>query len=597
MKDVAIIFIGIGKYIDYFPKYYKTCKEFFLPKSKKTFYVFTDNINNDFFKRKEDVIVIKTKSEKWPFSTLFRFRYINSISRDLLKHTHIIYIDADMYIYSKICEQEFFSYKNPLFGVKHPGSIGIKGFEHNKESLACVNKSDDLSIYRQGCFWGGEASYVLNMSKELAKRIDDDLSRGVIAKWHDESHLNKYFIENKEYVYTFNPGYAYPECLWNKINFEKKIIHILKDHGAMRNVSNNNLKKIIKKALVTFLGEEKIRMVYEFFFHNYRKNKNSIRYKKRIFRIKLNSKIKKFRAKISYKKRILKREIRFIKWSFLKHKVGLKYIYSRFFFSKKIKNKRTIIEKEINNKDLSIHIVTGHRDFINMLWSLSSFYNVFKEIGQLYIHDDGSLKNEDEKIINRLLPSSKIIPANYLHQNYIHELNENPILKGQNGPLFKKIIDTYFISDKKMRLILDTDILWFNPSVEIEYEIKNNTQNSILMKNDVPIEIRFKNGTKMDEKFAWSNSGIVLYSKENFNLKKLKNFWNKIDRSHVPSVHFSEQTGFTNCLEDLKILPEDKYTLFEKENETTIMRHYVTPLRPLFYAKLLDLKIKKLLDK
>jgi hypothetical protein len=236
-ESAAIIFIGIGKYIDYFPKYYETNKNLFLPNTKKTYFVFTDDTDYPYLRGKEDVVPVRTDRVERPFSTLLRFRYITGISKLLEEYSHIIFIDADTYTYSQVTEKEFFSHDKGLFGIQHPGCEGRRGpFEFNRKSRACVNRNDDLSTYWQGCFWGGRAKEVLTLAKKLAWRVDDDLSRDVIARWQDESHLNKYFIEHKNMVYTYHPGYAYPEILQDRLPYEKKMIHLLKNHNKMREI-------------------------------------------------------------------------------------------------------------------------------------------------------------------------------------------------------------------------------------------------------------------------------------------------------------------------------------------------------------------------
>jgi len=236
--SAALIFIGIGKYIEYFPEYYRSCQQLFLSKTDKTYYVITDNVEHRHLSNKSNVVSINVDKREWPFPTLFRFKYINQISEKLRQHSHIIFLDADMLIKERISQNEFFCHDKPLFGVQHPGFINSKGtFEERCESLACVSKDRDLSTYWQACFWGGQTEEVLKMSKELEQRIDDDLSRRVIAIWHDESHLNKYYVECKDKVHTHHSGYAYPAELLDELLCEKKIIHLIKDYGKMRGIS------------------------------------------------------------------------------------------------------------------------------------------------------------------------------------------------------------------------------------------------------------------------------------------------------------------------------------------------------------------------
>ena len=69
------------------------------------------------------------------------------------------------------------------------------------------------------------------MAECIKKNIDIDLNNNIIAVWHDESHLNRYFIDNKPEI-ELSPSYCYPEN-WN-LPFEKKLIALDKNHNEIR---------------------------------------------------------------------------------------------------------------------------------------------------------------------------------------------------------------------------------------------------------------------------------------------------------------------------------------------------------------------------
>ncbi len=248
---IAFLFIGTNKYIDFFPKYYETIKKYFLTKTPKDFFVYTDMVDYDFLKDKKDVVIIPVKHQKWPFTTLLRFKMINMASKKLKKYSHIIYIDADMIANSSVIEEEFFSHDKPLFGVRHICYLKKQGeFEFNKESTAAVDKNDNLSNYCAGTFFGGQSKAFLELTKELEKRIDIDLNKNIIAKWHDESQLNKYFIERKNQVHTLDSSYIYSELKPIPKPFRRKFIHLIhnstKTSTIGRNMANDNKDPDVK---------------------------------------------------------------------------------------------------------------------------------------------------------------------------------------------------------------------------------------------------------------------------------------------------------------------------------------------------------------
>lgn len=233
---VAICFIGTGKYLNFLPKYYENVEKYFLPESKKIFLVFTDGEMKDV---PDNIIPYHQEHLEWPYITLKRFEFILKAKDQIKTCDWFIFIDADALVVKTITEKEFFNNTKSFFGVHHPCHYlempphqNFPGaLETNPNSKAFVKKGSDFSVYYQGCLWGGKVPEIIQMIEELNERVAVDLNANIIAVWHDESHLNKFFIDNKDFVNVLGPEYAYPEVFSNYCNFDPKIIHLAKDNS------------------------------------------------------------------------------------------------------------------------------------------------------------------------------------------------------------------------------------------------------------------------------------------------------------------------------------------------------------------------------
>lgn len=179
------------------------------------------------------LVFFESPYRNWPEVTLFRYEIILQM-KDLLLGEQIVWLDADMELQMEPRSRE----PDKLHLCPHPG-FNFKLFPITFRSLAFVintfNKSilfhaigpfalgdwcrDSKSLskvsffgrrrYFHGAFWFGSRDVILSVCELLARRTRLDYVRGVVAPWHDESHLNWYAAAHPESVNTMWVGSSY----------------------------------------------------------------------------------------------------------------------------------------------------------------------------------------------------------------------------------------------------------------------------------------------------------------------------------------------------------------------------------------------------
>jgi len=211
----AIVIIATGRYNSFVPKLMSSIENFW-PDLADVF-LFTDS-------RLSSPRWFPAENKPWPFVTLTRFETLRPIYPHLKDYDYVLYLDADMEIMSSDFPFDGMPDGKKFVSVSHPANYFDKSFwpvETNPRSLAFID--GPKSEYRQGCLWGASAAHFEHMNESLARSVSDDLKQNIVAVWHDESHLNKFFYDNQDDVFTLDSSYAYPEN-WSMV-LPKRIIH------------------------------------------------------------------------------------------------------------------------------------------------------------------------------------------------------------------------------------------------------------------------------------------------------------------------------------------------------------------------------------
>lgn len=206
---IAILYIGIGRYVKFFEDFYHSCEQFFLKDTDKTYFFFTDkNILVE-----KNVHVIYQEDLGWPGNTLFRFKMFLAHKEELAEFDYIFFFNGNTLFLRPVTENEVIPTEKESYLVAlswtniYTDNLNFP-YERNEKSLAYIPLGSGR-YYFQGGLNGGRCLEYLELLKTCFDRIEKDFQNGVIACSHDESHLNKYLLEKN--VKVLGPEYGRPE--------------------------------------------------------------------------------------------------------------------------------------------------------------------------------------------------------------------------------------------------------------------------------------------------------------------------------------------------------------------------------------------------
>lgn len=213
---VAVLYLCTGAYRVFWHDFYPNFKEHFLPDCERTFYVFTDAETID-YEDQLDVRRIPQQALSWPYSTMQRFDAFLGQADRLAGYDYLFFANANLrclrdvtagellpdaargQVLTVVCHLPYYG-KNPIF---HP-------YERRRKSRAGIPYNCG-TWYVAGGLNGGQSAAYLDLCRELKARTDEDLSHGVIARFHDESQLNRLVAEQPGRFRILGPEYCTPE--------------------------------------------------------------------------------------------------------------------------------------------------------------------------------------------------------------------------------------------------------------------------------------------------------------------------------------------------------------------------------------------------
>jgi hypothetical protein len=240
LRSLGVMTIATNKYVHYWKDLASSIDSLANSKIKVTLHVFTDEVEiiQDFRRELDlEVVIHQIPRYGWPEATLYRYRIFHE-NKESLKEDILMHIDADMLVFDKfklenlekslssgVCLVQHPGYFRPAgkrliqYYLRNPKSLisdlktlfafgGIGAWEQNKRSSAFVPRKNRKDYFCGGIWWGNNVE-IMSLCKILSKHVVDDEKSGVMASWHDESHLNWWASQNNPGIE--NPRYCYAD--------------------------------------------------------------------------------------------------------------------------------------------------------------------------------------------------------------------------------------------------------------------------------------------------------------------------------------------------------------------------------------------------
>lgn len=261
--DLSIFSVATDRYIEFWTKMVRSYLETNDANIKVQWIVFTNKeneIDSELRSRLgKSLLIVDTPHQVWPFPTLLRYKYLQSVSEKVLGRI-IMHLDADMLFQSdlKFEEIEKAIETGGIGLVRHPGyyrPAGIKGLRfYARHPRYCIRDlrykvrygglgTWELSKFSQsyvprslrknyvcGGVWFGKQSEILKLCDILSSRVEKDLSQNIIAIFHDESHLNWYQALNGTIL--FNPEFCFDPSYIQLNGLKPRILAVNKNAAS-----------------------------------------------------------------------------------------------------------------------------------------------------------------------------------------------------------------------------------------------------------------------------------------------------------------------------------------------------------------------------
>eukprot|EP00698_Gefionella_okellyi_P024428 TRINITY_DN8607_c0_g1_i1.p1 TRINITY_DN8607_c0_g1~~TRINITY_DN8607_c0_g1_i1.p1 ORF type:complete len:642 (-),score=116.64 TRINITY_DN8607_c0_g1_i1:49-1974(-) len=226
---VGFLLVATKMYIKFARDMISSAKGRLLTNHEVHFFVWTDATaaEQKWASNSARIHFIEQSSIGWPFDSLgrdhlyYRDRHLwSSMDYVFAIDSDVLFVGAigDEILGDRVATLAAWFYGMPGTKATYETRRGANGIPLSTAFIPVENRQ----CYFAGGWFGGRHDQMLHMLKTMSAQITTDLLRTppVIAAWHDESHVNRYFVDYPP-THVLSPGFLFPEpdgdrMLWDR---------------------------------------------------------------------------------------------------------------------------------------------------------------------------------------------------------------------------------------------------------------------------------------------------------------------------------------------------------------------------------------------
>lgn len=222
------------RYLDkYLKNFLTSANVFFLPGQDVIFYLMVDDLSKvpliELGPQRTLKVFQVSREQRWQDISMMRMKTIGDLIESHIRHEvdFVFCMDVDQVFQGRYGVEVLDESVAQLHAWFLKADKSTFTYERNPESAAYI-PYDQGDYYYHAAVFGGTPQHILNLTRQCHEGIQLDKRRNLEAIWHDESHLNKYFLLHKptkilspEYCWDYKIGFP-PEIRTIRLSWMPK---------------------------------------------------------------------------------------------------------------------------------------------------------------------------------------------------------------------------------------------------------------------------------------------------------------------------------------------------------------------------------------